>query len=87
MLVLVRVLVLLPPHHWTVVRIVFFHSILDKQVFRARILTSLGYGLVESSDATMILYFSVAFWMRSPYRYFSHVYQSSFDLSMKQLEV
>ena len=60
---------------------------LDKIVVSAIILSSLGSVFIEYSTGTMLLYFSVAFWMSYPARTSFPVYQSYLVLSMKLFKV
>ena len=87
-LVLVRFWVMLPPPPSTVsIKKVLCSSNLDRRVVSARSLTSLGSVFVHYFAATMLLYLSVAFLMRSPATTSVHVYQSYLVLSMKRLKV
>ena len=62
-------------------------SNLDRQVVIARIVSSLGSDLVHFPPASMLFYFSVAFWMSNPAGTSVLVYQSYLFLPMKLLKV
>ena len=67
-LVLVLVWVLLPPLIWNFQKNKISLSKLHKNFVSASVLAYLGIFLVHYFADTMLLYFSVAFWMRSPSR-------------------